>query len=364
MTSKNLRNFFRPAILKMKGYVPGEQPKDPSVIKLNTNENPYPPSSAVLRSVGKAAGSRLRLYPEPTADTLRRALSRAYHWPLEGILVGNGSDEILSLLFTASVGKGDLVQYPDLTYSLYPVLADIREAKKKEVRLDGKFGLPFEGFSKGARLTLWGNPNPPVGNCFPERDAKAFCRKAKGLVLIDEAYVDFADRDALPIARACPNVLLLRTLSKSFSLAGIRLGFVLGHPSVIAQLLKVKDSYNVNRVTQEAGLAALSPAGLKDMKEKVHKIRFERNTLTESLRDLGFEVPDSQANFILASRQGRPAARDLYKKLKQRRVLVRYFPHKRLKDSLRITVGTAQENARLLAALGTILGRPKGGTYA
>jgi len=355
MTNQHLRNFFRSAILKMKGYVPGEQPRDPSVIKLNTNENPYPPSGAVLKAVGNAAGSRLRLYPEPTADTLRRALSRAYRWPFEGILVGNGSDEILSLLFTASVGKGDLVQYPDLTYSLYPVLADIREAKKKEVRLDRDLGLPFDGFAKGARLTLWGNPNPPVGNCFPEKDAKAFCRKAKGLVLIDEAYVDFADHDALPIARACPNVLILRTLSKSFSLAGIRLGFVLGHPSVIAQLMKVKDSYNVNRVTQEAGSAALSPAGLKDMREKVRKIRFERNTLTESLRDQGFDVPDSQANFILASWTGRPSAQDLYKKLKQRRVLVRYFPHPRLKDSLRITVGTPEQNARLLKELQRLL---------
>jgi histidinol-phosphate aminotransferase len=193
---------------------------------------------------------------------------------------------------------------------------------------------------------------------------EAFCRKAKGLALIDEAYVDFADGDCLSVARACPNVIILRTLSKSFSLAGIRLGYALGHPSVIAQLMKVKDSYNVNRVTQEAGLAALSAAGLGDMREKVRKIRFERNTLTESLRDLGFTVPDSQANFILATRQGRPNAEGLYKKLKQRRVLVRYFPHARLRDSLRVTVGTPEENARLLAALGTILERSKGGDHA
>ncbi len=355
MKSNQLKNWFRPAILRMKGYVPGEQPKDPSVIKLNTNENPYPPSAAVLKAVGGSSNSRLRLYPEPTADTLRKTLSRVYRWPLEGILVGNGSDEILSLLFTACVGKGDLVQTPDLTYSLYPVLAEIREAKIKEVKLDEKFGLPFPKFSTSARLTLWGNPNPPVGNCFPAGEVQAFCRKAKGLVLIDEAYVDFAQGDCLPVARACPNVLILRTLSKSFSLAGVRLGFVLGHPSVIAQLMKVKDSYNVNRVTQEAGSAALSPAGLKDMREKVKKIVFERNSLTESLRDLGFLVPDSQANFILATWRGKPSAETLYKKLKNRGVLVRYFSHARLRDSLRITVGTPEQNGRLLTELQKML---------
>ncbi len=242
----------------MKGYVPGEQPKNLSTIKLNTNENPYPPSAAVLKAVRDQANFRLRLYPEPTADSLRKVLSRIYRWPVEGILVGNGSDEILSLLFNASLGKGDLVQYPDITYSLYPVLADIREARAREVKLNPDWSLDFNKFSPTARLTLWGYPNPPVGNCFPKPEMRAFCRKAKGLVLIDEAYVDFAKEDCRDIARACPNTLILRTLSKSFSLAGARLGFVLGHPDVISQLIKVKDSYNVNRITQAVGLAALS----------------------------------------------------------------------------------------------------------
>src|SRR6185295_6010311 len=252
-----LRHWFRPVVLKMKGYVPGEQPKNLSTIKLNTNENPYPPSATVLKAVKGLADFRLRLYPEPTADTLRQVLARIYRWPVEGILVGNGSDEILSLLFHACVGKGDLVQYPDLTYSLYPVLAEINEARTREVNLDAAFGLPFEKFSPSARLTLWGYPNPPIGNVFPMEDMKAFCKKAKGLVLIDEAYVDFADQHCLALARSHSNVLILRTLSKSFSLAGVRLGFVLAHPSVIEQLMKVKDSYNVNRMTQAVAVAAL-----------------------------------------------------------------------------------------------------------
>src|SRR5581483_11287897 len=247
---KNIKNWFRPNVLKMKGYTPGEQPKKLSTIKLNTNENPYPPSSEVLKAVRELADFRLRLYPEPTADTLRERLSKVYRWPKEGILVGNGSDEVLSLLFTASVGKGDLVQFPDITYSLYPVLAEIREAKVKEVELESDWSLDFRKLSTQARLTLWGYPNPPVGNCFSKKDMKAFCQKAKGLVLIDEAYADFAKDDCLDLVKACPNVLILRTVSKSFSLAGARLGFTLGHPAVIAQLMKVKDSYNVNRVTQ------------------------------------------------------------------------------------------------------------------
>jgi histidinol-phosphate aminotransferase len=339
----------------MKGYVPGEQPKKLSTIKLNTNENPYPPSSEVLKAVREAADFRLRLYPEPTADTLRERLSKVYRWPMDGILVGNGSDEVLSLLFTASVGKGDLVQFPDITYSLYPVLAEIREGKIKEVELESDWSLDFRKLSTQVRLTLWGYPNPPVGNCFPKKDMKAFCQKAKGLVLIDEAYGDFAKDDCLDIARACPNVLILRTVSKSFSLAGARLGFTLGHPDVIAQLMKVKDSYNVNRVTQAIGLAAFSPKGLVDSKKKVKAICLDRNSLTEDLRNLGFEVQDSQANFLLATRTGSPSAESLYKNLKKRGVLVRYFSHPRLRDSLRITVGTPKENERLLAELQRLL---------
>jgi histidinol-phosphate aminotransferase len=282
-------------------------------------------------------------------------LSKVYRWPVEGILVGNGSDEVLNILFHASVGKGDLVQYPDLTYSLYPVLAQIREARTKEVPLTDSFDLPFEKFSRQVRLTLWGYPNPPIGNCFPQKAMEAFIRKAKGLVLIDEAYVDFARQSCDRFARKYPNVLILRTLSKSFSLAGVRLGFALGHPQVIAQLMKVKDSYNVNRMTQAVGLAAMSPASLKEAAQNVKRIQLERNTLIEALRNMGFSVPDSQANFVLAIRQGRPSAEEIYKKLKTKRILIRYFSHPRLRHSLRITVGTPEENNRLLTELKKLL---------
>jgi len=351
----NLKNLFRPAVLKMKGYTPGEQPKNLTTIKLNTNENPYPPSHEVLKAVRDQADQRLRLYPEPTADTLRQRLSKVYRWPVEGILVGNGSDEILTLLFQATLEKGSLVQYPDITYSLYPVLAQIRDAKVKEVPLEDDWSLDFTKFSAQARLTLWGHPNAPVGNCFDKAKAAVFIRKAKGLVLIDEAYVDFSDKNCLDLARKNANVLVLRTMSKSFSLAGVRLGYVFGHPEVIAQLMKVKDSYNVNRMTQAVGLAALTPGGLADMRKNIRRIRLDRNSLIEELRNLGFTVPDSQANFILATRQGKPGAESLYKNLKKKRILVRYFPHRRLRDSLRITVGTHAQNNRFLEELRRLL---------
>lgn len=350
-----LKDLIRPAILRMKGYTPGEQPRNLTTIKLNTNENPFPPSKAVLKAVKGLADGRLRLYPEPTADTLRSAISKACGWPVKGILVGNGSDEILSMLFRAVLDKGDLIQYPDLTYSLYPVLSQISEAKVKEVTLDDDYDLSFGGFSTQARLTIWAHPNPPVGNCFDMGKMMAFCRKAKGLVLIDEAYVDFADENCVPIARACPHVMILRTLSKSFSLAGARLGYILGHPKVIEQLMKVKDSYNVNRMTQAVALAAFSGEGQRDIKKKIVKIKAERDRLSQALRGMGFEVPRSQANFLLATWHGKPSAESLYKNLKKNRVLVRYFSHPRLKDSLRISVGTPEQNDRLLKEILEIL---------
>jgi histidinol-phosphate aminotransferase len=351
MVKKNLANWFRPAILKMKGYTPGEQPSDPKVIKLNTNENPYAPPAAVLKAFHYFADERLRLYPEPSADTLRNALAETYDWPVEGVLVGNGSDEILSILFAASVGKGDLVQYPDLTYSLYPVLAQIREAKTKEVKLTPTFDLSFEKLSPNARLTFFGYPNPPIGNCYALGEIEAFVSKAKGLVVIDEAYVDFADTSCLELARRYSNVLILRTMSKSFSLAGVRLGYVFAHPDVVEQLMKVKDSYNVNRMTQAVGLAALTPESLETVHKNVKKIRFERDGLTEALRNMGFSVPDSHANFVLATRASNPSAESLYKNLKNKGVLIRYFSHPRLKHSLRITIGTPEQNHKLLASL-------------
>ena len=355
-TPKNLKKCFRPAILRMRGYAPGEQPRSQAgIVKLNTNENPYPPSRAVWEAIRKFKVSDLRLYPDPTCAPLRRTLSEHYNWPADGILVANGSDEILALLFRAAVGKGDVVQMPDLTYSLYPILAAEREGRLRTVPVREEMSLDFSRLDPRARLTLWGYPNPPAGNLFPKKEMESFCRKAKGLALIDEAYADFAWDSCLDIARRHPNVIVLRTLSKSFSLAGLRLGYAFGHPAVLAQLHKVRDSYNVDRLAQAAAQAAFSPAALRETHAALGLILQERTRLRAALGALGFEVPESRANFILARWRGKPNAEAIYLELKARGVLVRYFPLPRLRDRLRITVGSQDQNDRLLTGIRRVI---------
>lgn len=346
------KDWFRSAVLSMKGYVPGEQPKGfQKVVKLNTNENPYPPSPVVRQALEKFKTDTLRLYPDPTAKPVRERLSEIYHWPSDGIMVVNGSDEFLALLFRASVGKGDQVQCPDLTYSLYPVLCAERAGRYRSIALNSDFSVDFRKFDPGARLTLFGYPNPPVGNLFPKRDILAFARRAKGLVLVDEAYADFSDDSCLDIARRCPNVIVLRTVSKAFSLAGLRVGYAFGNPGVLAEINKVRDSYNMDRLSQALALAAFSPSGLSSMRVSVQKVVAERKRLTGLLQKLGFQTAESSANFLLATRKGRPSAAQLAQSLKARGVLVRYFPLPRLEDSLRITVGTPAQSNRLVREL-------------
>ncbi len=350
--SGRLKSWFRPEVLALKGYTPGEQPRRlGGVVKLNTNENPYPPSRAVSKALRDFPSSLLRLYPDPSARPLRRRLSSLYRWPEEGVLASNGSDEILAMVFRASVGKGDLVQCPDLTYSLYRVLCAERGGRFKTVPLRGDYSLDFSRLDRKARLTLFGYPNPPVGNLFPAGEVEAFCRAATGLVLIDEAYADFAGSSCLEMARKHPNVVILRTVSKSLSLAGLRLGYAFAHPDVAFQMDKVRDSYNLDRVAQALGEAAFSPEGLREARAHIRRVVAERERLTARLRALGFAVEDSRANFLWAQRRKQPSALGLYRALKARGVLVRYFPLPRLENGLRITVGSRAQNDRLLEEL-------------
>jgi histidinol-phosphate aminotransferase len=344
--------YFRPTILEMDPYIPGEQPSTANVIKLNTNENPYLPAPLVFKALQQYSKERMRLYPPSQPIKLIQRLSRIYHWPMDGILVGNGSDEILSMIFQAVLEKGRSVQFPNLTYSLYPVLASLNNAEIKKVYLDNNFELLFNQCSLKSHLTIWGNPNPPIGNCFSTEDMKKFCRQTQGLVVIDEAYVDFSNASVIAWARQFPNVLILRTLSKSFSLASIRLGFVLGNASVIHQLLKVKNSYNVSDLTQTLGMAALQPSSLTYVKKTIQNICSERVRLTEQLRNQGFDVPASQANFVLAFH---PQAQLVYNELKKNNIFVRYFPYDRLKNAIRITIGSPNQNHQLLKACQEIL---------
>ena len=338
----------------MEGYVPGEQPQDRRYIKLNTNENPYPPSPRVLEALRLAVTEDLRLYPDPSAQDLRSKAAEVYGLAADQIVAGNGSDDLLAMLFRACVDAGSTpdVAYPVPTYSLYDTLAQIQGTTPKTAPFPPDFTLPVEALlAVGARLNLICNPNSPSGTLTPVSTIADFARRAKGLVVVDEAYVDFAHESALSLLGSCPNVVVLRTFSKSFSLAGMRIGLAFGDRELIAQLNKVKDSYNLDRLSLVAARAALDD--LPWMKANVEKIRESRATLARELGELGFRIPPSEANFLFAT-HARLAGADLYRALRERGILVRHFSTRTLSDGLRITVGTREQNSALVAALRTL----------
>jgi histidinol-phosphate aminotransferase len=342
---------FRRAITQMAPYTPGEQPRaGERLIKLNTNENPYPPSPLVRRAIVKAANAALRLYPAPRADELLAAAGRAYGFPADMILAGNGSDELLAMAFRATLGSGDKVAYPLPTYSLYDTLAQVQEARVVRLPLERNFALPLRALGRArARLTIVCSPNSPCGALADHDALDMLARTLAGrLLMIDEAYVDFAESSALDLARRHPNVIVLRTLSKSFSLAGMRLGLCFAHPTIINELQKVKDSYNLSRIAIVAGAAALDD--LAWMRRNVERVRRTRAWTERRLRRLGFEVPPSHANFVLARSAGRDMA-PIAGALRRRGVLVRHFPRSVFHDGLRISIGTPAEMRELFAAL-------------
>ena len=341
---------FRPAIDALHGYVPGEQPPGGAgVVKLNTNENPYPPSPRALAALAAIDGESLRRYPQPFADTFRRSAAEVLGVDPDWILVGNGSDDLLTMLFRAVTGTGRTVAYPAPTYVLYRTLAAIQGAPVMEVPFDEEYTLPVAALAEaGAALTIVANPNSPSGTTATVEQLAELAARTAGVVAVDEAYVAFAERSALDLVRRNGRVIVLRTLSKSHGLAGLRLGFGVAHPGLLSGLAKVKDSYNVDAVAAAVGAAAVRD--VEYTRETVERIRTTRTRLGRALAGRGFRVWPSQANFVLA----RPADGDalrLYRGLRERGVLVRYFAEPGLADKLRITVGTDQQTARLLSAL-------------
>lgn len=341
-------NAVRPTIRRMHGYIPGEQPQDKQYIKLNSNENPYPPSPRVLHALQEAVSADLRLYPDPLANRLREKAAAVYGLTRDHILVGNGSDDLLTMLMRTFVGPRDRVAYPVPTYSLYNVLVTLQEGEVITVPFPPDFSLPSGLAEVDAKLTFVCNPNAPSGTLTPLPQIKALAQRVPGLLVVDEAYIDFAEETALPLLQHYPQVVILRSFSKSFSLAGMRIGLAFGHPDLINEMLKVKDSYNVNRLSIIAATAALEDYAW--MRSNVEKIRATRTRLTAELRQLGYFVYDSQTNFVLA-RQAGVNQESIYQGLKERGILVRYFSTPGLSDCLRITVGTDAEIDVLLQAL-------------
>lgn len=344
----------------MAPYVPGEQPAAGArVIKLNTNENPYPPSPRVAEAIQAElanGGERLRLYSDPKAALLRQAAAEAYGFPVEQILHGNGSDELLAMLCRAFVGEGAALAYPYPTYVLYETLAHAQAARIMTCDFDRDFNLPRQLFGCGAQLVFVASPNSPSGTVYAAAQLRELARSlGAGVLAIDEAYIPFADSHSLALAKELENVVVLRTFSKSHSLAGMRLGLLFGSARLVSELWKVKDSYNLDRLAIVAGAAALRDpewtAG------NIRKVRATRARLGRELAALGLEVLPSQSNFIFARLRDAATAAGAYRFLKERGILVRYFAARLLDNGLRISIGTDAEVDALLAALKEYLAR-------
>lgn len=345
--------LIRPLVQRLHAYVPGEQPKIPGLIKLNTNENPYPPSPKVLAAVKAAVDGRLRLYPNPTASALREKLAKLHGCTPENIIVGNGSDELLALATRTFVEPSpkaptasSTVQFFSPSYSLYPVLAEIAGARTNAVPLSADFTLPSLaslpkcGWDFRAALSLITTPNAPSGRGFSTAELDALCAKSKGVVILDEAYVDFAREHAMALALKHRHVLVSRTFSKAYSLCFQRVGYFVGHADLIAALDKVRDSYNVNGLGQVAALATLND--LSYYRRNFRRIIATREHVTRELTGLGWAVLPSQTNFLLAKPPRFPAEEWLTK-LRARKLIVRWFKYPEVRDYLRITIGSEAE---------------------
>jgi histidinol-phosphate aminotransferase len=346
-----MSDYFRSNIAALAGYTPGEQPRDDGIIKLNTNENPYPPSPRVYAALRNAVNPALRLYPEPLSDTLRSTAARVYGVKAENILAGNGSDEILSILLCCFVAPGERVAFPVPTYSLYDTLVEIQDGVAARVDFPPDFSLPGSLAEQRAALTFLCNPNAPSATLVSLAEIEKLARSVAGILVVDEAYVDFAASEgasSLPLIRRLPNLVVLRTFSKSFSLAGMRIGLAFASEEIIAGMMKVKDSYNLNRLSLVAANAALQD--LPWMTRNARRIQRSRKKLSAALRRMGYFVYPSHANFVLARKRGENL-KPVYEKLKRRGILVRYFDAPGLQDCLRITVGAPKEVQALLNEL-------------
>lgn len=339
---------IRLSVQALEAYTPGEQPKRAGLVKLNTNENPYPPSARVGEAMASVSAESLRLYPDPVSSGLRQAIADLHGVGLDQVFVGNGSDEILALCTRAYVEDDGSIGYFVPSYSLYPVLAAIRNVPGVPCELTDAFEWPV-GDPAPASLFFMANPNAPTSMLFPMARVRSFCRAFPGVVLVDEAYVDFARESCMELAKTMPNVLVMRTLSKSYSLAGIRCGYVVGPKDLIAALFKIKDSYNLDRLTQAIATAAILDQS--HMLANTAKIKATRGKLASELTRRGFQVCPSDANFLWVKPGNRPA-KSIFEALKAEGILIRYFPGARTGDYLRITVGTDAEVDRLLQVLG------------
>jgi histidinol-phosphate aminotransferase len=334
-------SYFRPEIESTAGYVPGEQPQDGEFTKLNTNENPYPPSPDVIRAIEETL-RRLKKYPDPMAGMFRRRAGEVLGVPPEWILCGNGSDDILTIVTRTFVGQGQLLRLPYPSYILYKTLGELQGARSEEVRFNADWSLPAE-FARGRddlRIVFLANPNSPSGTMVSPERVLEIAEHLPCPLLVDEAYVDFADTNCMSLVARCEKIMVSRTLSKSYALAGLRFGYIVAQPQIIEQLTKVKDSYNCDALAIAGATAAIGDqAWLADNRAKILATRWR---LVAGMRNLGFVTVDSQSNFTWNTHPRLPV-RPMYERLKRDRILVRYMNYPGWGDGLRISVGTDAE---------------------
>ena len=346
-----MKSHFRPAIDALAGYTPGEQPKMQQLVKLNTNENPYPPSPRIAEALREFALDNLHRYPDPTADALRDDIAARNNVKRENVICGNGSDDLLTMIFRSFTDPKRPVAVLDPSYSLYPVLAAMQEAPVIRMPLDPRtFELtkPLAELARGANLVMLTRPNAPTGNSLPREEVERFCADFDGIVAIDEAYADFADDNCMEFAAKYDNVIVLRTFSKSYSLAGLRLGYAVGNAVLIDGLMKLKDSYNVDMLTQVVGRAAFNDTAT--LAAHTAAIRATKARLAAELAKLGFAIIPSQSNFLFVSPPDGDGEK-VFAELRRHAVIVRYFKGPVTGRFVRITVGTDAEIDRLLEVL-------------
>jgi histidinol-phosphate aminotransferase len=347
-----MNRFWSKTASNINPYVPGEQPRDKKYIKLNTNENPYPPSPKVLEAIRRETSADIRLYPDPYAMALKNAIARFYQIDLSETFVGNGSDEVLAFCFPAFFNPGDTVSFPDITYSFFPVYSRLFGVKYKTVPLTDDFSIPFDDFTPRARGILVPNPNAPTGLAVGTDIIERLLRRFPDtLVIVDEAYVDFGACSSVPLIKKYDNLLVVQTFSKSRSLAGLRVGYAIGNNGLIEALERVKNSFNsytIDRIAQKAAEAAI------DDKEYFYQILKRvintRGYTVQALEHLGFTVIPSKSNFLFVSHKDVKAEK-LFVKLRQEGILVRHFKIPRIENWLRISIGTDDDMTVLIDKL-------------
>src|SRR5262249_18728065 len=343
-----MSRFWSPIVESLSPYVPGEQPREGGIVKLNTNENPYPPSPRVLAAIAGAA-ERLHLYPDPRASALREAVAARYAVAPDEVFVGNGSDEILAHAFPALLKHDAPLLFPDITYSFYPVYCRLYGVRYEEVPLDAAMHLQIADYRRPCSAIILANPNAPTGIALARQAIEALLTEHPDqLVVIDEAYVDFGAESVVPLVARHDNLLVVQTLSKSRALAGLRVGFAIGQRPLIEALERVKDSFNsypLDRLAIAGAVAAIEDDAW--FQQTRQRIIASRELLDRGLSDLGFEVLPSAANFVFV-RHPRHSGAKLAASLRERGVLVRHFQKPRIQDFLRITVGTDEQCHRLI----------------